>query len=102
MKELIKSIYKKSALDTKIRYSYFLLVIPMALFLIFCFYNMWSGNKQHEDMIYSAIMASEFSLDFKKDFDYEIYLVGVENKTVEESRLDSMLLEANRIVSNLE
>lgn len=102
MRDKLKSIYKKSALDTKIRYSYFLLVIPMALFLIFCFYAMWSSNMKHEDMINSAIVASEFSLDFKKDFDYEIYLVIVENKTIEESSLDSMLLEANRIVNNLE
>lgn len=102
MKERLRNIYKSSALDTKIRYSYVILVIPMALFLIFCFYNMWSGNEQHKDMINSAIVASEFSLDFKKDFDYETYLVIVENKSIEESNLDSMLEEANRIVASLE
>ena len=102
MKERIKKIYRKSALDTKIRYSYVLLIVPFAVFLIFCFYNMWSGNRNHEQMIESAIVASEFSLDFQKDFDYETYLVIVENKTMEESKLATMLTDANRIVNNLE
>jgi len=102
MKEKIKNIYRRSALDTKIRYSYVLLVAPLAVFLIFCFYNMWSGNRQHEQMIESAIVASEFSLDFQKDFDYETYLVIVENKSMGESKLSTMLTDANRIVNNLE
>ena len=45
-------------------------------------------------MLNSTVVAGEFSLDFKKDFDYETYLVIVENKTPEESNLDSMLSEA--------
>jgi len=102
MKDKIKNIYRRSALDTKIRYSYVLLVAPLAVFLIFCFYNMWSGNRQHEQMIESAIVASEFSLDFQKDFDYETYLVIVENKSMGESKLSTMLTDANRIVNNLE
>ncbi len=53
-------------------------------------------------MLNSTVVAGEFSLDFKKDFDYETYLVIVENKTPEESKMDSMLGEANRIVDGLE
>jgi len=53
-------------------------------------------------MINSAVTASKFSLDFKKDFDYETYLLIVENKTVQESKLHDLLDEANRIVEELE
>lgn len=53
-------------------------------------------------MINSTAVASEFSLDFKKDFDYETYLLIVENKSIEESELDDMLNEASRIVNGLE
>lgn len=53
-------------------------------------------------MINSTVVASEFSLDFKKDFDYEAYLLIVENKSIEESGLDELLQEANRIVDGLE
>lgn len=72
------------------------------LFLFFCFYNLWDGNRSYENMINSTLVASEFSLDFKKDFDNEAYLLIVENKSIEESSLDDMLSEANRIVKVLE
>lgn len=102
MRERLKWLYNSSNLATKIRYSYFILLIPFVLFLIFCFYNLWDVNRSYEDMINSTVVASEFSLDFKKDFDYETYLLIVGNKTIEESGLENMLAEANRIVSGLE
>ncbi len=98
----LRKLYHDAALATKIRYSYLLLFVPVTVFVIFCFYNFWNGNRSHEDMISSTMMASEFSLDFKKDFDYEAYLLIVENKSVEESNLDEMLREAKRIVTGLE
>jgi len=102
MKEKILKRFNNAAFATKIRYSYLMLMVPVTLFVIFCFYNLWNGNRNYEDMISSTVMASEFSLDFKKDFDYEAYLLIVENKTVEESNLDEMLAEAKRIVNGLE
>lgn len=102
MREKMRQIYSKSTLATKIRYSYLVLLVPIVLFLLFCFYNLWTNNKKYEDMVNSTVVASEFSLDFKKDFDYETYLLIVGNKTPEESKLKDMLKEANRIVSGLE
>ncbi len=102
MKERIKRIYRNSTLATKIRYSYMALTIPVILFLLVCFYNLWAVNRNYEDMVQSTVVASEFSLDFKKEFDYETYLLIVENKSVEESKLRDMLRDANRIVSGLE
>lgn len=101
MKERFKRLYAYSTLATKIRYSYLLVLVPMILFPIICFYNLWIVNRNYEDMINSTVVASEFNLDFKKDFDYETYLVIVENKTIEESKLDHMLDEAKRIVREL-
>lgn len=102
MKERLKQLFNPSTLATQIRYSYFMLLVPIVLFLIYCFYNLWDGNRNYENMINSTVVASEFSLDFKKDFDYETYLLIVENKSVEESSLDELLREANRIVDGLE
>ena len=98
----LKDIYYRSSLATKIRYSYLLLLVPLLIFLVFTFYNLWDMNHNYEDMVNSTVVASEFSLDFKKDFDYETYLLIVGNKTVEESKLDSMIEEAERIVAGLE
>lgn len=102
MRNRLKEFLNQSTLASKIRYSYLMLLVPIVLFLIYCFYNLWDGNRNYEYMINSTVVASEFSLDFKKDFDYEAYLLIVENKTIAESNLDDMLIEANRIVDGLE
>lgn len=102
MKERVLNYYKNSTLAAKIRISYLLLLIPFMLLLFVSFYNLWTSNSKYDDMIDSAVVASEFSLDFKKDFDYETYLLIVGNKSVSESGLDEMLSDANRIVKKLE
>lgn len=94
--------YNRSTLATKIRFSYLVLLVPIFFILFFSIYNLWSGNQRYEDMINSTLVASEFSLDFKKDFDYEIYLVIVGNKTLKESDVDPMLRHAKNVVKGLE
>lgn len=102
MKRRLGRLFDNATLTTKIRYSYFLLLMPVVIFSVFCLYNFWVVNQNYKDMLNSTVVASEFSLDFKKDFDYETYLLIVENKSIEESNLDDMLNEANRIVNGLE
>lgn len=102
MRKKIKELYEHLTLVAKIRYSYLCLLVPFVLFLIFCFYNLWNNNRRYEDMINSSVMASQFSLDFQKDFDYETYLLIVGNKTLEESSLHDLLMEADEIVAGLE
>lgn len=102
MKKKLEQLYQSSALATKIRYSYIILMIPIIVFLIFCFYNLYASNRRYEDMINSVVSASQFNLDFKKDFDYETYLLIVGNKTLEESNLKDMIKEASDIVVDLE
>ena len=94
--------YNRSTLATKIRFSYLVLLVPIFSILFFSIYNLWSGNQRYEDMINSTLVASEFSLDFKKDFDYEIYLVIVGNKKLKESDVDPMLRHAKNVVKGLE
>lgn len=97
-----KELYNRSTLATKIRISYILLLAPICLILFYSLYNLWSSNRQYEDMINSTVVASEFSLDFKKDFDYEVYLLIVENKSVRESDTKEMLDKAYNIAEGLE
>lgn len=102
MKKRWIEFYNRSTLATKIRFSYLVLLVPIFSILFFSIYNLWSGNQRYEDMINSTLVASEFSLDFKKDFDYEIYLVIVGNKTLKESDVDPMLRHAKNVVKGLE
>lgn len=102
IKSRILNIYNKAPLASKIRYSYMVILIPFSVLVIVAYINMWTMNRKYSEMIDSTIAASEFSLDFKDDFDYETYLVIVGNKSYEESGLDEMLSRAERVVVQLE
>lgn len=97
-----KEIYNNAQLASKIRYSYLLLVIPMLALVLGEFHTVWVSNNRYEEMIDSMVVASDFSLDFKKDYDYETYLVIVGARPVKESGINSMLSEAGRIIGQLE
>lgn len=96
-----KGFFADASLQSKIRYSYLIIELPLFVFIIIFFLLIWNSNKKYESMINSAVAAGEFSLDFKKDFDYETYLLVVENKTIEESDIHNMLDEAKRVVEDL-
>ena len=92
---------EQGGLALKIRISYLFLLIPIFIFLIYVFYNLWETNSRYEKMLNSVVTASEFSLDFKNDYDYETYLLIVGNKTTEDSKLPALLTDARRVVEDL-
>ena len=100
MKKL-RDYFRNTSLATKIRISYLLLVIPLVLLLVVFFYMMQRSSQKYSEMISSAVLAGDFSLDFKKDYDYETYLLIVGNKTIEDSELGRMTDEAERVVDGL-
>ncbi len=93
---------RKSALATQIRISYLILLLPNIVFMLFAFCNLWLIKERYNDMLNSVVAASEFSLDFKEDFDYETYLLIVGNVSPEESRTTSLLAGARNVVESLE
>jgi len=101
MKKLITKFYRRTRLSRQIQISYFILLVPVILMLISAFYRLWDVNRKYETMINSAAAASQFSQDFKQDFDYETYLLIVGGKTEEESQLDDLLQNANEVVDSL-
>ncbi len=92
---------QKSKLATQIRISYLILLLPNILFMAYALYNLWMVNDRYNSMLNSVTVASEFSLDFKEDFDYETYLLIVGNVTAEESNIPSLLSDAGVVVNNL-
>ncbi len=91
----------KSRLAEQIRVSYLILLLPSILFMAFAFYNLWTINSRYHDMLDSVVKASEFSLDFKEDFDFETYLVIAGNVSVENSRIPELLSDAGKVVDEL-
>ncbi len=100
-KGAIKRVFSDTPLASKIRYSYIIVMLPVLVFMSICVVTLWNQNKKYDDLIDAATKASSFSLDFKKDFDYETYLVIVESKSFEESKLRQMLSEATAVVDSL-
>ena len=91
----------KSRLATQIRISYLILLLPNIVFMVFAFYNLWKLSARYDDMLNSVVVASEFSLDFKNDFDYETYLLIVGNVSPEESTIPQLLSDARGVVDSL-
>lgn len=101
---MIKKFKKKARymdLASRIRWSYFLLMVPILGFVIFAVFSFLNLSRHYDEMIVTIAAASEFSLDFQKDFDLETYLVIVGNKTPEESQLEDLLDSASRAVEEL-
>ena len=102
MKNKIKQLINNTSLAVKIRLSYLVLCVQLVLIIVFCIYAMEKSTRQFDEMISSASTAGDFSIDFKKDYDYETYLLIVGNKTPEESLLNKLLEDANNVVDGLE
>ncbi len=91
----------KSRLASQIRLSYLVLLLPNLVFMIYAFYNLYLINVRYNDMLNSVVVASEFSLDFKNDFDYETYLLIVGNVLPEDSKIPTLLSDARGVVDSL-
>ncbi len=91
----------KSRLATQIRISYLILLLPSIVFMVFAFYNLWKISVRYDQMLGSVVAASEFSLDFKNDFDYETYLLIVGNVSPESSKIPGLLSDARGVVDSL-
>ena len=98
----IRKIWADIPITSKIRFSYAIVILPILIILVFCVVTLSSQNRRYNEIIDAAGRASQFSLDFKKDFDYETYLVIVESKSFEESELEKMLTDAESVVSMLD
>ena len=91
----------KNHLANQIRLTYLFLLLPNIIFMAYAFHNLWTINARYNEMLNSVVTASEFSLDFKEDFDYETYLLIVGNVSPGDSKLMSMLTEAKSVVESL-
>ncbi len=97
----MRKLYRDLDIANKIRISYLVVLVPMMALVVVCVVNLYLGNQRYKEMIESAVVASGFSLNFKEDFDYETYLLIVENKTIEQSGIHELLDDANGIVDDL-
>ncbi|MBR3058318.1 MAG: sensor histidine kinase [Clostridiales bacterium] len=96
-----RSKKQRSHLATQIRISYLILILPSVIFIAYACYNLWRINARNNEMLSSVVAASEFSLQFKEDFDYETYLLIVGNVAPGQSNLSDELSKARQVVEGL-
>lgn len=101
MKDRLKNIYVSSSLATKIRLFYFVIIIPILIFIIVCFCYLSKYNRQYDKLISNASAASAFSIDFKKEFDDKIYFIIIGSQTYEEADPIKDIEEAKAIVNRI-
>jgi len=101
MRKKLMEHFLNLSLVAKMRFSYLLVIVPVLIFTILWFGSIKNYNQQYDSITRSASAASEFSIDFKKDFDYKIYLIIVGNQNYEEANPIADIEEAQRIVKEL-
>ena len=92
---------QRSKLASQIRLSYIILLLPNLIFMVYALYNLFFVSERYNTMLNSVVTASEFSLDFKEDFDYETYLLIVGNVAPEDSQIPVLLSDARAVVGGL-
>lgn len=98
----MKHYFQNMKLTTRISITFMGIFIPVVLLLAAWFSYTFYYNQKYARLVGNASILSDFSLDFKKNYDYNIYLLIVGNKGI--SEIDAMddLEEAERILSGLD
>ena len=101
LKNKAKRWYLDSSLTAKIRFSYFIMVIPILIFAIIWLIYVTEYNRQYDKLIYNTSVASAFSLDFKKEFDDKVYFIIIGSQTYEEADPVSDIENARAIIKKI-
>lgn len=78
-----------------------IIIVPLFILFVLLFTNMYYFNQQYDKIIANATEAGRFSIDFKEDFDYKIYLIIAGHSTFEKEDPYKNIEEAREIVSDL-
>ena len=75
--------YQDLTMRHKISVAFILMLVPIIFLVGMWFYNILQYNEHYSRTVKNTSIVSEFGLDFKKNYDYKIYLVIVGNKSYE-------------------
>lgn len=88
MKKLFFRIFRKKideyrdfSIQKKISVAFVLLLVPLILFVLIWFICALDATNRYDKVVRNTAIISEFNLDFKKNYDYKIYLITTGNRT---------------------
>lgn len=88
-------------LNKKIQISLLLFIIPLFILLGLLFFNIYKMNAKYDQIITNASKAGQFSIRFKEEFDYKVYLLIAGHSSFEEEDPYQKINEARNIVLDL-
>ncbi|NLY43567.1 MAG: sensor histidine kinase [Clostridiaceae bacterium] len=88
-------------LSRKIQLSLMLIIIPLFIIFVLLFLGMYGANRQYNQIIANATEAGRFSIKFKEEFDYKIYLLIAGHSSFSEENPYASIDEAKEIVLDL-
>ncbi len=97
----LKIKFSNLKLNVKIRVYYFIIVIMFSFVFIMVFNSTVKYNKKYNEIVSSATMASSFSIDFKRDFDYIMYRIIIGSNSFLDTDPYKGISDAQAIVSRL-
>jgi len=74
-KNPLHKIISNLRLNRKIQFTYFVIIIPLFIIFIVLSVSIFGANQKYYKVITNATEASRFSITFKEDFDYDVYVL---------------------------
>lgn len=99
--EKLKNGFQNLKLTTRIFVTFIGVCIPFIILLSSWAYYIFHYNSKYASLVSNASIVSDFSLDFKKDYDYKIYLMVVGNLTVEKADVIKDIEQAETILQSI-
>lgn len=97
----MKELFSNMALNKKIRLYFLMVVIQFSVVFVMLFTSIINNNKEYNKIVESATIASGFSIDFKNDFDYEMYRIIIGSREFKEATPYQHIEDAERVVQQL-
>lgn len=88
-------------LNRKIQISLILCIIPLFIVFVLLFFNIYRMNTQYNQIIANSSEAGRFSIKFKEEFDYRIYLLIAGHSSFDEDDPYQGINEARDIALDL-
>lgn len=93
--------YRDLTMQKKISIAFLFLIVPMVIFVGIWFVNVLGASENYDKAIRNTAIISEFNLDFKKNYDYKIYLIATGNKTYNEQHPEEDITYAKDIIERV-
>lgn len=88
-------------LNRKIQLSLILIIAPLFIMFVLMFLKIYSYNQQYDRVIANASEAGRFSIKFKEEFDYKIYLLIAGHSSFSEENPYGSISAAREIAADL-